>query len=514
MLKGFIFRLILTGAFMALAAFGFCSSALAGDISWSGLYRFEALKLHDAQLDSTRGPDKGYLLHHLTLMPKIVASDSVSIYTRFDILNNNFGGGNYAGQTFGGDPINTNVGANSGSSSATNGNSNVFSSDQNGNPVVVSEVYATWVNEFGVLVVGRAPLQFGLGITYNAGNGLFDHYLTTRDMIGYKIVFGNFFVMPMIGKSRENILDLQDEVNDYMLQVQYENPDSDLSLGGFVQLRTATANGNDAPAGALNPANSSASAPIPPYGGIGGTGAVQTGGFKSQSVNVFVKDKAGPVHIGIEAGLISGKTGFASAAGQPETKISAFGVAAEVAYAPAQSGWSILGKLGTASGDDPSSTASYGSFSFNRNYNVGLILFNHPLGQADFLRTFATRNVTPVTAGQPTTHTASGELDTESVSNAIYFSPHAEYKFNDKISAGSTFVWAMLHRDALMSTVTGQSKNLGYELDFNFDYKPYERLTWLTEVGMFAPGDAFRGGSQKYAAGFVYALSTKAAISF
>jgi hypothetical protein len=143
-----------------------------------------------------------------------------------------------------------------------------------------------------------------------------------------------------------------------------------------------------------------------------------------------------------------------------------------------------------------------------------LILFNHPLGQADFLRTFATRNVTPAVAGLPTTHTASGEIDTESVSNAIYFSPHVDYKFNDKISAGSTFVWAMLHRDALMSNITGQSRNLGYELDFNFDYKPYERLTWITEVGLLDPGDAFRGGSQAYAAGFVYALSTKAAISF
>ena len=59
--------------------------ALAGDISWGGNYRFEALQVFNPSLG--QGSDKSYLLHHLTLRPQIQAYDGLVIKSRFDLLN-------------------------------------------------------------------------------------------------------------------------------------------------------------------------------------------------------------------------------------------------------------------------------------------------------------------------------------------------------------------------------------------------------------------------------------------
>jgi len=37
-------------------------------------------------------------------------------------------------------------------------------------------------------------------------------------------------------------------------------------------------------------------------------------------------------------------------------------------------------------------------------------------------------------------------------------------------------------------------KNLGYELDVGFNFKPNERVTWVNQVGLLFPGTAFEGG--------------------
>ncbi len=64
----------------------FVTTTFAGDISWSGRYRFEGLSLNNPGLDSSK-KEKAYMLHHMILQPKIVAADGVNIYGRFDILN-------------------------------------------------------------------------------------------------------------------------------------------------------------------------------------------------------------------------------------------------------------------------------------------------------------------------------------------------------------------------------------------------------------------------------------------
>src|ERR1700683_5774350 len=87
---------------------------------------------------------------------------------------------------------------------------------------------------------------------YSDGSGNFDHYLSTKDMVGYKLVLGNLSIMPAYGKVREGNLLNEDDINDYIVMVEYNNPDSDFSMGFMFDQRVApfdsSGQGNDFPA--------------------------------------------------------------------------------------------------------------------------------------------------------------------------------------------------------------------------------------------------------------------------
>jgi hypothetical protein len=472
---------------------GFSSSAHSADLTWNGTYRAEAVKIRGAEMTSDN-TDKSYLLHHMVLSPKLVAADGITIFGRLDILNDPTFGIDSQGRvnSVAGDVLGAGPGATPYAPDTLGSQTNSYGRTQRASPIQVTALYGSWASEFGQLIVGRTPIQFGLGTAFSAGNGLFDHYMDTRDMVAYKFVLGNLFVMPMLGKMSEGDLGNEDDVNDYMVHVQYDNPESELSLGFFYDIKVAI--GNDAPI----PSGSN-------VGPIGGAGATRTGSFKNTLMSFYFSQKAGSqFRTNVEADILSGDTGVKTAQNQ-NVGMNAFGVAGELVYNPGpDSKWSGILKLGLASGDDPGTNDVYEGYQFNRNYDLGMLLFNHPLGQRDFMRTGLIRN---------TATKASNQIDTEAVSNALYLAPNLQYHARENLSYGATFVYAMLNKDPIGSN-SGTSMNLGYELDLNATYKPMERLTWITELGGLVPGDAWRAGSLGLENKMVLGIITKAAISF
>lgn len=452
----------------------------AADLQWGGLYRFEAIRINNPELSGDKA-DKAYMLHHLVLAPKIVAADGITIFGRFDLMNNSgFGVNTQAGEFVG-----KGVGAGAPAAGTTANNSNVLSRSQDQGSLAVSELYVSWAQEFGQLIAGRAPIHFGLGSYFNSGSGNFDHYLSTLDMVGYKIVMGNLFVMPIIGKVNEGAVNKEDDVNDYMVHVQYDNPETDLSLGLIYQLRIG--NGSDVVV------NSS-------Y--MGGTGSTNNGNYKHNYIGLFSQQKVSTFTIGVEAGILSGETGVKTATNE-DVKLNGFGLAAELGWKPEASKWSGLLKAGFASGDDPGSNDTQEGYVFSRNYRVGMMMFTHPLGQRDFLRTGLYRD---------TTTSAASQIDTEAISNAIYIAPSVQYKSNDKWSYGGTFITGRLNKEPIAGGST--ASDLGYELDVNVTWSPFDRFTWITEVGALLPGEAWKAGPANLDNSFAYGLTTKAAIRF
>lgn len=471
-------------------------TAHAADVTWGGTYRVEAVKVSNPELSSAKS-NKSYLLHHMVLTPKIVAADGLTIYSRLDFFNNSAFGITSTGQVL--SVAGDTMGSGPGAAGATNFNdSNPLSRTQNAGLMAVTSLYVSWAQEFGQLVVGRTPVEFGLGLAFNAGNGLFDHFIDTKDVVGYKLVFGNLSIFPMIGKVNEGTVGDEDDVNDYLVHVQYDNPESDLSLGVIYQMRTATFGGNDLPL-------------TSDIGGtVGGTPAAPTitaptrvDGSKTTLWGLFAKRTTGDFHIGLEADMLSGDTGLRTAGGQG-VGINAMGIAGEIGWHPQDKKLSGGLKAGFATGDDPGTPDTFEGFAFSKNYDVALLMFNHPLGQRDFLRT--------ASFGGGAGANNRNSIDTEAISNAIYVAPNLQYQTSDKLSFGGTLVYGILNKDPI--TGAGVDKNLGFELDLNLTWKPYERLTWITEAGALFPGSAWQGGSLGLESSFAYGLVTKAAISF
>ena len=476
------------------------STAYAGDIEWSGLYRIEGHSIQNSELrgaempgqpDSGRKKKLGYGLSHLVLRPKITAGDGLTIFGQFDIFN---GGTDYPNSQMGtiyGDGVrsqaaNTTTSAN---------NSNALSRNQKAETIEVTQLYLTLNQEFSQLIVGRSPLQFGLGMTYSAGRGLFDHWYDTEDMVGYKVIMGNISFLPMIGRPSGGTFNNSDNIDDYMIHVQYENPESDIEMGIFYKLRHSGDQASDAP---INQGTA-------PGTVLGGTGAKQSGGINSKIVNIYALRDNERFHLGMEASFMSGESGVQTSGGD-KVEWGGFGIATEFEYRPESSKWKWGLKAGSASGDDPSTTAKFEGFQFNRNYDVAMLLFNHPLGQDDFLRS---RLVTgPVNNG---TDLNINKSDVEAISNVIYLAPVAKYAFNERWTWDNSLITGWLGSNPIQGK--SGSKDVGYEFDSTLNYTPRKGVAWVNQAGVLFPGSAWKADGT-YDAQMAYGFSTKAAISF
>ncbi|UYL08778.1 hypothetical protein B9G69_017180 [Bdellovibrio sp. SKB1291214] len=157
--------------------------AQAMSLDWSGGYRAEWIEVDRPSLGNP-SQRKAYGLNYLYLNPKIIAADGINIISRVDIFNSDI----YPGSQLGGI-----WGSNNSASTATSGT-------QGFGNVTASQLYLNVNQEFGSLELGRVPFDFGMGMMYSGGKGPFDHWLNTRDMVAYKIIVGDWFLKPMLGR--------------------------------------------------------------------------------------------------------------------------------------------------------------------------------------------------------------------------------------------------------------------------------------------------------------------------
>jgi hypothetical protein len=449
-------------------------SCFAGDINWTGKYQIESQLVKNPNLANSQ--EYSNFNHHLVLSPHIIASDGITIHSRFDIFNNEDYPNSQFGEFFGG----------SNSSTTFHG----ATGEMDKETLAVTELYLSWSQQFGSLIAGRAPVQFGLGITHNAGMGEFDHWFDRKDLVGYKFVLGNMFIVPMLGKVKEGNAEVDDDIRDYMLQFGYENFDTDLEIGFFFQQRKANPGGNDfvSPTDIYNVA----------------TTKDGTSRYSVKTYNLYVKKKTGLFSVGVEASMQSGDTGLI--AGTQKVQIDAHAIVAEVGYAPENSKWAYDVKMGTISGDDPGSPGTYEGYLVDRNYEVALLLFNYPLGYT----AAGANNVIGDEKYTNATTNGHTRADVSQLSNTLYLAPGFNWKWNDKWGMKGRLTYAQLAE----VQQAGQSKDLGYEFDLGIYYRPFERFVIACDTGYLKTGDAFKGGVANYQNDNAYGIITKAAFNF
>jgi hypothetical protein len=462
-------------ALFAVVILMLSQAAFAISVDWSGGYRIEYTNIENPTLDTSRKEPKTYGLQYLYLAPKIVASDGVNIIGRFDILGSQVAGyknsqlGTFFGGGVGNDP-------------------RVNSQNQESSSIGVSQLYLNVNQEYGSFIAGRAPFEFGMGITHNAGLRPFDHWYDTRDSVAYKFIIDNISIMPMLSKVSQKDFGRGVTASDETIVFNYNNKDIGAEAGVMQQTRKSSKESND---------SLSATNPLPI------TGATLNDAWTTKTVNLYLARTWQTFQFKLEASFITGDTGLV--VGTDSLKVNSYAVAADILF-PAQEGdrWEFGAKLGIASGDNPTTTGVYEGYQFDKNYDVALLLFNHRMGRADFLTTGITHTDTSLTVGN--------SADDESIGNAMYIAPSAKYIWNDKLDLRTTLIYAQLAVNPTLSVDT--SKDLGTELDIELIYKPRERIIWSNQVGVLFPGAAWKDGASNYENQTNYGFSTKAAITF
>ena len=469
-------KLVKILAALAISTVTFQTHAMS--IDWEGTYRFEWMQIDRPTLGAPSGA-KAYGLNYLSLSPKIIAADGVNIISRFDVLPNadpTYQDDNY-GQLFG-----------EGSAFSLAGNNygnNVNSQSRKSSNLKVQQLYLNINQEYGAFVVGRAPIEFGLGITHNAGNGAFDHFSDTRDLVAYKFIVDNFFVMPIFARVQNSIGNGQ-QIQDMIIHAQYESKESGSLIGLMHQTRKASQAVNDAPL--LSPTNSNASE------------------YNVQTISFILGRDWEAFGFKLEAGVNSGGIGQKTATNE-DVKSSGYGVAADLYFPKRDSKWNFGLKLGMATGDDPTSVNAYEGFQFDRNYDVAMMLFNHRLGTRDFLTTNSIKD---------TTKDASNSLDDEAISNAMFVAPKATYAWNERLDLSNTLIYGQVMTNPVTANANFQ-KDLGFEWDIELAYRPTDRIQWVNQVGLLFPGKAFKNGDNatgNLESATAIGFASKVAISF
>jgi hypothetical protein len=460
----------------ALFALGLLSTtASAMSIEWGGQYRFEYFQLNSTSLGAP-AEGKSYFLNSLQLSPKIIASDGFNVISRFDVLPNSTYANSQAGAFLGGGP-----------SSAER--SAVAGESQGPVDLRVSQLYLSVQQENAALVAGRAPIHFGLGITHNAGNGAFDHWGDTMDLVGYRFMIGNLSIMPIIGRPMDDGPSAGQYVSDQIWNIEYNNTETESIFAIFHQTRSAGFGANDGQ-------------------GLYGSTA-KTGGWKTQHVNFMLGRGWEKFKFKLEAGFNSGSTGLEKSGN--EIKVNGYGIVTDMQFVRPESKWDISLRAGVVSGDNPD-TDNFEGYALDRNFDVAMLMFNHRMGQADIL---GSGFQTPQT-GCPSCSVIARKdsIDDETISNATFIAPSFNYKTSDRWIWKNTFVWAQLTEDTATPGDL-QGKDLGFEWDTGFIYRPHERLQWINQVGLFSPGSAWSGtAAQDFKRKFTYGLESKLAITF
>lgn len=480
-----------------LAIFGaslFMAPLSYADLTWEGRYRTNLNYLTNPDLGS--GGDKDYILHHLILTPKIVLADGFELISTVDIFND--GGhavpGSQAGQAFGA--------SNSSENSVFGADGSVALTDSQLGSVRdanIREFYLIYKHAGGRFKIGRSALHFGLGINLNSGEGQFDHYFDTRDLASYEVYMGGIKIQPYISRITDGFnANSEDAANELGVLVNFDKLESNLRMGLMAISRHVQ--------GSLNNTDRDLAS--------GGAAAYQRYGAFIERSN----SKDSDMRYALELGMNSGKLGVNSSG--EEIGFNSYGLAFEMDYFTPVQGLKVGLKSGYASGADGSRDDDFSSFAFDRNYNVGMILFNHPLGNRDLdlLSTTAYgRQGGNAGAGFQTNRT----IDSETVSNTIYVAPYVSYDFNPKWNLTTSLLWAQLDSTSVNSPFFSLpnpglevSRDLGMELDVSLSFKPFENLTWETQIGAFMPGKAFEGGSQNYDTKSVFGGISRLSLSF
>lgn len=466
-------------------------TAHALELNWSGQFwsEYHLVKNYQmnsddagANFDQTRANAGGYYIPasghtasfetlFLRVRPKVVVNDNVYLKSEWWL----------------GDPV---FGLFGSAYPSTFDRRQYYSNQSRGSVISAQRFWGEFVSDFGTAQIGRIPLDWGLGLVWNAGDDIWSRYQSTGDGVRLVSKFGAFTLAPgFVVYSTGNaiggtcVFDVatgrcipgigSGGVVDYSLMLKYENMEEDLE-GGVNFVKRLSGAGQDPASGILGP-----------------QGAVN--GMNYNVWDIYARKKLGKLNLAAELPVTSGATGGVN--------YSTVAVAAEVNYQFNET-WEVNFKGGSAPGQSNNTVQNFGdkykAFFFNPNYKIGTVLFNYQL--ANF-------------AGYPGGNTdnnpnapAQGQLSPwdNPIANATYITAGGmlrtdKWRFNTgvlyarapEVAQTGQYFYNTWQRRQVLAT-GNQDHNLGFEWDLGAGFQWDENTIFRLDGGILFPGSFFK----------------------
>jgi hypothetical protein len=470
------------------------SSTYALDLDWGGQFRAESHLIRNYTFDAsqkipdaTRQNAGGYYISpngnsnaafqslFMRVNPKVTVNDNVYIKSEWWLGNPVFGFyGNGAPQSSDGRNYDTNF--------------------SRGSVITAQRFWAEILSDFGTFQIGRAPLNWGLGLVWNSGDEILSRYPSTGDMIRMASKFGFFTFAPAYIKysagntiagacnfgTGPNCTPIQGtaDTREYSIALKYHNTDEDFEVGANLIRRLV---------GAIQDSTSGIQVPgqivTPTSASLG------PGGARYNIWDLYFKKRLKRFHLGIEAPIATGEVGG--------IEYRAFTVVAQTKLEATES-WNLHFDLGQVSGQQSGGNLRPGRFSsfyLHPDYRLGLILSNYAFHQFSGVQTQNNPNVSSSTLNSPFYNP---------LTNARFLSLKSSHEFNKW-----TFFGKFIYAHALQTARKGevfynqwtrsfrtangnQQKGLGIEFDLGARFQWDDHLSLGTDFGFYFPGAFYK----------------------
>ncbi|MFK7930986.1 MAG: hypothetical protein AB8H79_22565 [Myxococcota bacterium] len=434
-----------TRTLLCLAGLASAMPAAATEVQFEGFYRarargFSSLSI-DAALDDAE-PAKAWVQHRLYLAPRFIVSDKVAVFTEFRGLDGVTWGQAPTVERDSLQPFNVNGGGNNLPLAFTDDLRPPGSLTPSGLPGVVPDfsiwrVYGEVHGELGTFRFGRMPIHWGLGIWQNDGLGLNADYGDSADRLQWERAFDDVFLRAAFEVDSQGLFsaDDQDAVAGN-LAASYRTERVEIGLN--TQLRRYTGGGAE---------------PLTVFTG-----------------SMAMDAEIGNLRVGAE---LVGRYGTGELGNLDSATIQSFGglLVGELDAKPLKLGVDI----GVASGDGDSTDDTLGTFSFDRDYNIGILMFEQPMPV--FTATDS--------GGRDLTQSLTGN----GVSNAIFARAAASYDLPEDLTANVAVAAARTFR---RPEVLRDQTTYGLEVDAGLSYNATEHLELSGTGAFFLPGSYYR----------------------
>lgn len=491
--------------------------AHALELDWSGQLRTEGHFLFNYSQDTNLTPDVsrlnsgGYYIPgsgdpnanfqtlFMRLKPSLIVNDNVYLYSEFWIS----------------DPIYGFFGS---ASPWTVDQRQFNSTFSRGSAITAQRFWTEIVTDLGTLKVGRVPLNWGLGLVWNSGAGLWDRYMSTGDAFGIRSKVGSFTLTPQLikysmGNSVSGACTINpatgtcttaigtSNIGDLSIALEYENLDDEAKVGAnFIRRFTDSAQDPNVGFFGVNGTTSQASAAI------------------YNIFDLYAKKKMGKFTVAGEVPITTGDVSGAA--------YNTFAIAAELGYQP-NSAWEFNLKGGRAPGTGnvsgatfPTSGVNYNAFYFHQNYKIAMIMFN-----------YAFQNFRgPNAANNPALSAASLKSPFDSqIVNANYgalTARHHSDRWNfystlavaTAVSVAGTSGFNFNYWDHRYYAYGGGSQGnfMGWEMDYGAALKWDDHFEMGLDLGFYFPGNffAFSNTATDNRQGMVFGSLLRAGMTF